>query len=343
VQSFSNKIKRYSRQTLIDWIGLSGQRRLEEKRVLIIGCGALGSTVANNLVRAGVGHIKIVDRDYLELENLQRQMLFDEEDVKLLKPKAIAAREKLQKINSQVCVQAEICDVNRRNIEELLDGIELTIDGTDNLETRFLINDACFKHKIPWIYGACVASYGMTMSFFPKGGPCFRCIISSLPPPGTLPTCDTVGILNAVPQIVGAIQTNEAIKILLEAENICKDLIYFDLSTNEFVKTKIERRKDCPLCEGGVFEYLEGKFLSSAVALCGRNAVQISPERELAVPIEKMAEKLRKIGEVSYAGYLLKFKKEEYELVIFPDGRVMVKGTEDISLAKSLYAKYVGH
>ena len=336
-------MERYSRQTLIEWIGLSGQKTLGEKHILIIGCGGLGSNVSNNLVRAGVGYIKIVDRDYVEIENLQRQILFDEEDVKLLKPKAAAAKEKLQKINSQVCVQAEVCDVNQRNIEGILDDIDLVIDGTDNLETRFLINDACFKHKIPWIYGACVASYGMTMSFFPGDGPCFRCIISSLPPPGTLPTCDTVGILNAVPQIVGAIQANEAIKILLKAENICKDLIYFDLSTNEFIKTKVEKRKDCPLCEGGVFEYLEGKSLSSAVALCGRNAVQISPERESTVSIEMMAEKLRKIGEVSYAGYLLKFKKGKYELVIFPDGRVMVKGTEDISLAKSLYAKYVGH
>lgn len=334
---------RYSRQTLIEWIDLSGQKKLGERHVLIIGCGGLGSNVSNNLVRAGVGYIKIVDRDYVEMENLQRQILFDEEDVKLLKPKAIAAKEKLQRINSQLHVQAEVCDVNQGNIEGLLDGIDLVIDGTDNLETRFLINDACFKHKIPWIYGACVASYGMTMSFFPKDGPCFRCVISSLPPPGTLPTCDTVGILNAVPQIVGAIQANEAMKILLGAENICKDLIYFDLLTNEFIKTRVDKRKDCPLCEGGVFEYLEGKSLSSAVALCGGNAVQISPERGLAVPIEMMAEKLRKIGEVSYAGYLLKFKKGEYELVIFPDGRVMVKGTRDISLAKSLYAKYVGH
>ena len=336
-------MNRYSRQILIDWIGLPGQDRLKNGRVLIIGCGALGSTVANNLVRAGVGHVGIVDRDYVEIENLQRQMLFDEEDVNLLKPKAIAAREKLQKINSQVSIEAKVCDINQRNIEGFLDDIDLVIDGTDNLEIRFLINDACFKHNIPWIYGACVASYGMTMSFFPGDGPCLRCVIPSLPPPGTLPTCDTVGILNAVPQIVGAMQTNEAIKILLEAENICKDLIYFDLSTNEFENTKVERNGDCPLCEQGIFEYLKGKSMSTAVALCGRNTVQISPERELAVPIEMMAEKLRKIGEVSYAGYLLKFKKGKYELVIFPDGRAMVKGTRDIALAKSLYAKYVGH
>jgi len=333
---------RYSRQVLVAKIGKSGQERLLRSRALVIGCGALGTVIANNLVRAGIGYMRIVDRDYVELDNLQRQMLFDEEDVEKGMPKAVAAADKLRRINSSIEIEAEVKDVNRKNIEELIKDIDIVLDGTDNFETRLLINDACFKHNIPWIYGAAVSGYGMTMNFIPEVTPCFRCLVSSLPAPGSTDTCDTVGVLNAITSCIGSIQSNEAIKVLLGDKDSNQKLLAIDLMERSFEEIAVKKRDDCPLCRDGEFEFLSKKGPTEPIKLCGRETIQITPQREMEVSLEYLKEKLEKIGDASYLGFLLKFRVDQYELIIFPDGRAFIKGAIDKGIAKGLYAKYIG-
>lgn len=333
---------RYSRQILVAEIGESGQEKLLSSRVLVVGCGALGTVIANNLVRAGIGYIKIVDRDYVELDNLQRQMLFDEEDVARGVPKAVAAADKLRRINSSIKIEAEVKDVNQRNIEELIKDVDIVLDGTDNFETRFLINDACFKHRIPWVYGAAIAGYGMTMNIIPGVSPCFRSLASVLPAPGSVDTCDTVGVLNAITSIVASLQSNEAIKILLEEKNLNRELLVIDLIKNSFEKIMVKERDDCPLCKNGKLEYLNKKGPYASIKLCGREMVQVVPQREMEVSLEYLKGKLEKLGDAYYLGSLLKFIVGDYELIIFPDGRAFIKGCSDEKIAKSLYAKYIG-
>ena len=333
---------RYSRQILLERIGEAGQEKLAKSSVLLVGCGALGTVIANNLIRAGIGYMKVVDRDYVELDNLQRQMLFDEEDVEKGMPKAVAAVDKLHKINSSVKIEAEVKDVNQKNIEELIKDVDIVLDATDNFEIRLLINDACFKHNIPWIYGAAISSYGMTMNIIPKMTACFRCIISSLPAPGSVDTCDTVGVLNAITSLIASLESNEAIKILLGDRDLNRELLVIDLRDNSFDKIPVKKRGDCPLCRDGKFEYLDKKGPSKAIKLCGREMIQITPQREMEVPLEHLKEKLERIGDASYLGFLLKFRVDKYELIIFPDGRAFVKGVSDTETARSLYAKYIG-
>jgi len=333
---------RYSRQVLVARIGKSGQEKLSRSRVLIIGCGALGTVIANNLARAGIGYIRIVDRDYVELDNPQRQILFDEEDVKRGAPKAETAADKLRRINSSIEIEAEVVDVNRKNIEGLIKDVDIVLDGTDNFETRFLINDACFKHSIPWIYGAALSSYGMTMTFIPGLTPCFRCLVSSLPAPGSTETCDTVGVLNSITSCIGSIQSNEAIKILLGYRDSGQRLLVMDLMERSFEKITVKKRDDCPVCTHGEFEYLNQKGPLEPIELCGREMMQFTPQREMEVSLEYLRGKLEKSGNVSYLGSLLKFKVDKYELIVFPDGRAFIKGTIDKKIAKGLYAKYIG-
>jgi len=333
---------RYSRQVLIEIIGRSGQEKLSKSRVLIIGCGALGTVIANNLARAGIGYMRIVDRDYVELDNLQRQILFDEEDVEKGMPKAVAAAEKLCRINSSIKIEAEVRDVNRKNIEQLIKDVDIVLDGTDNFETRFLINDACFKHSIPWIYGAALSSYGMTMSFIPGLTPCFRCLVSSLPAPGSTDTCDTVGVLNAITSCIASIQSNEAIKVLLGDEGSDQKLLVVDLMERSFEKVPVKNRDDCPVCTHGEFEYLNQKGPLEPIELCGREMMQFTPHGEMEVSLEFLRGKLEKLGDVSYLGSILKFKVDKYEMMVFPDGRAFIKGTTDKKIAKSLYTKYIG-
>jgi len=333
---------RYSRQILLERIGEAGQEKLAKSSVLLVGCGALGTVIANNLIRAGIGYMKVVDRDYVELDNLQRQMLFDEEDVEKGMPKAVAAVDKLHKINSSVKIEAEVKDVNQKNIEELIKDVDIVLDATDNFEIRLLINDACFKHNIPWIYGAAISSYGMTMNIIPKMTACFRCIISSLPAPGSVDTCDTVGVLNAITSLIASLESNEAIKILLGDRDLNRELLVIDLRDNSFDKIPVKKRGDCPLCRDGKFEYLDKKGPSKAIKLCGREMIQITPQREMEIPLEHLKKKLERIGDASYLGFLLKFRVDKYELIIFPDGRAFVKGVSDTETARSLYAKYIG-
>jgi len=333
---------RYSRQVLVAGIGRSGQEKLLKSKVLIIGCGALGTVIANNLVRAGVGYMKVVDRDFVELDNLQRQMLFDEADVEKRMPKAIAAVDKLRKINSSVKIEAEVKDVTQKNIEELIKDVDIVLDATDNLEIRLLINDTCFKHNIPWIYGAAISSYGMTMNIIPKVTACFRCIVSSPPAPGSVDTCDTIGVLNATTSIIASLQSNEALKMLLGDEDLNQELLVINLKDNSFYKIVVKKRDNCPLCGDGVLEFLDKKGPSEPIKLCGREMIQITPQRKMKASLEHLKRKLERVGEASYLGYLLRFRVEQYELTIFPDGRAFVKGVSDKETARSLYAKYIG-
>ena len=335
-------MERYSRQLLVPGVGKSGQEKLLRSKAVVIGCGALGTVIANNLVRAGVGYVRVVDRDYVELDNLQRQILFDEDDVEKGRPKALAAADKLRKINSSVTVDAEVKDVNRKNIEELIKGMDVVLDGTDNFETRFLINDACFKHETPWIYGAVLSSYGMTMSFIPGVTPCFRCVVSPLPPPGSTQTCDTVGVLNGVSSCIGSIQSTEAVRILLGDKSSDQSLLIIDLMKRSFEKLPVKRRGDCPTCVAGQFEYLDRKGPLEPIELCGREMMQFTPPQKMEVSLEFLKEKLAKLGDVSYVGSLLQFKIGNYELIVFPDGRAFIKGTTDKKLARSLYTRYIG-
>ncbi len=326
----------------MEWIGEEGRRKIRKASCAVVGCGALGSASSNLLVRYGFGEVRIIDRDYVELSNLERQVLFDENDARVMRPKATAAEDRLSAVNSEVRVTGIVRDLNPRNAERLLAGVDVVIDGLDNMETRYLVNDVCVKKGIPWVHGACLSSGGMVYNVLPEG-PCFRCLYPSVPEPGRIPTCETEGILPSVPQLVGAIQASEAVKIVCGSENITKRLLRIDLDQSEFETLTVERQTTCPTCAKHFFEYLEGVASSSGVALCARNAVHIAPMREAGLDLESLKEKLSDAGEVYFAGYLLSFKKGSHELVIFPDGRAIVKGTRDVGFAKGLYAKYIGN
>lgn len=334
---------RYSRQILFPGIGEEGQRRLGNSCVLVIGCGALGTIIATSLVRAGVGKVRIIDRDFIEYHNLQRQVLFDEDDIRNGLPKAIAAERHLRKANSSVEIEGIVADVNFTNVERLITGADLILDGLDNFETRFLINDVSLKHKIPWVYGGAISSSGMTMNIIPGETPCFRCLHSTVLSPGVVPTCDTAGVISPAPFIIGSLQTAEAMKILVGVKEINRDLIIIDTWTGSFDRLEITRRQDCPACLGR-YEFLEGKFGVRTTSLCGQNAVQVLNTETKAekLSFEELEARLKVVGVVTYNEFMLHFTVDGQEMVIFPDGRAIVKNTTDESLARGLYAKYIG-
>jgi len=334
-------IDRYSRQTLFFGIGQEGQRRLGNSYVVVIGCGALGTIIATSLVRAGVGRVRIIDRDFIEYHNLQRQALFDEDDIRNGLPKAIAAEQHLKRVNSSVKVDGVVAHVNHTNIERLISGAGLIVDGLDNFETRFLINDACLKLKIPWVFGAAISSSGMTMNIIPGETPCFRCFSANLPRRGTIHTCETVGVISSAPFVIGSLESVEAIKILVGAEEINRDLIVIDVWQGTFDRLKISPGKDCPACQGK-YEFLDGGFETSATSLCGRDAVQVLNPKGGSISLEELAVRLRLVGQVNYNEFMLRFVIDSYEMAVFPDGRAIVKNTNDESLALGLYAKYIG-
>lgn len=334
---------RYSRQALFDKIGTTGQKKIQDGSAVVIGCGALGTVIANNLARSGVGRIRIVDRDFVELDNLQRQILFDEDDAKNRTPKAVAAVEKLKKINSSIELESVVSDVNPKNVENLINGFNVVMDATDNIETRFLLNDACIKSGIPWIYGAAIGGYGMAMPIIPDKSPCFRCVIEEMPPPGNLETCDRSGVLNSVTSIVASLQTTFALKIFVEADDVkTGELIFVDVWENTFQNISVNKKGDCLTCVKHQFGFLEGKTTSWTTSLCGRNMVQIVPAEESNISLESLEKSLAIAGEVSNNGFMLTLKLQNHELIIFPNGRVLVKGTNDESVARTLYARYVG-
>lgn len=330
---------RYSRQTILPEIGIEGQKRLGDARCLVVGCGALGSMSSEHLARAGVGHITIIDRDIVEVENLQRQILFTEADIG--NTKAATAQEHLKAINSKIEVVGLVKDLNPRNASAIIQGMDVVVDGTDNMETRYLINDVCVKEKIPWVYGGAVSTYGMSMNIIPEDTACLVCAFPHIPKPGSLPTCDTVGVVNTIPSIVASIQVTEALKILLERD-YSRHLLIFDIWSHDFERIRIARKQDCPCCVKGTFNHLDTEQMDLVTTLCGRNAVQISPVKGDIISLEQLAERLQKVGCVELGPVHLMFEGEGVAISVFSDGRAIVKGTNDISTAKSLYAKYIG-
>lgn len=334
---------RYARQMVLKQIGREGQDRLEKSRVAVIGLGALGSVSANLLARAGVGFLKLIDRDYIEINNLQRQVLYDENDLAENLPKAVAAKKKLEATNSDIKIQADAADLNAQTIGTLLESIDLVIDGTDNFETRFLINDFCLKKRIPWIYGGAVGTEGMSYVILPNEGPCLRCLFGEAPATENVQTCDQVGILAPVAHLISSFQAIEAIKILAgHKESVDRQLWKVNLWDRQFKSINLEHLNQCTGCQGKEYPYLERAKGSTAVSLCGRNAVQIYQRESRPVNLTQLASKLKNEGEVSVNDYLLRYRLSPYEITVFPNGRAIVKGTEDEKQAKSLYAKYIG-
>ncbi len=332
--------ERYSRQMLFKPIGENGQRKLADANVLIVGMGALGTAAANHLARAGVGFLRFADRDYVEKSNLQRQMLFDEEDVKASMPKAEAARRKLAQLNSEIELDAHIGDVNPGNVEELIEGINLVIDGTDNFSTRFLMNDACFKHGIPFIYGGAVSSRGMVAALRPGKTPCLRCI---MPEQQGGQTCDTVGVISPVVDMVSSYQVTEALKYLTGNEESMRDgLLNFDIWHNQQFHIAFGKpQNDCPVCSKMEYPALERDEQEMVTVLCGRETVQIQDRTSL--DLDYWAERLEPVAELKKTPFLLRVELDGGErLVLFPDGRVLVQGTEDVTRAKTLYSRYIG-
>jgi molybdopterin-synthase adenylyltransferase len=337
---------RYARQIRYAPLGEEGQRRMLASRVLLCGCGALGSVIANTLVRGGVGKLRLVDRDFVELNNLQRQVLFDEADVASQTPKAIAAAEKLRRINSTVEIEPIVADVDPANIVGLCDGVDLILDGTDNFETRFLLNDVSQKLGIPWVYGGCIGAEGQTMTIVPGETPCFRCVMTEPPPPGTSPTCDTAGITAPIINVIASIQAMEGMKILAgKREAIRRTLLVFDLWDNAVRQIKLDglrQNADCPTCGRREFAWLEGDRAGHTAVLCGRNAVQISGAPGTKLSLDAMAEKLSAVGTVARNPFLVRATIGEFVITVFPDGRAIVGGTDDIATARAAYAKFVG-
>ena len=333
--------ERYSRQVLFSGIGEEGQRRLEAARVAIVGCGATGSAVASLLARSGVGTLRIIDRDYVEPSNLHRQTLFDEADAAESLPKAVAAAKKIATFNSQIVVEPEVADLTPANIEPLLEGMQLILDGTDNFETRYLVNDYSVKQGVPWIYAAAVASYGVTLNVLPGKTACLACMFPD-PPSGTFETCETAGILNSAVNLVASIEASEALKMIVGAEGMLRrTLLSFDVWRNERSEVAAGTpRKGCRACGEREFIHLAGEGRPH-ITLCGRNSVQIH-ERHRPVDFSEMSVRLQPHGAVRHNDFVLKFWHEPYEMTLFPDGRAIIKGTTDTAVARSLYARYVG-
>ncbi len=345
-------LERYSRQMRFPGMGKAGQEKLLASRVTLCGCGALGTVLANVLVRAGVGFIRIVDRDFVEPSNLQRQVLFDESDVEGNLPKSEAAAIKLRQINSSVVVEPVVADIDRTNIEDLCRDSDMILDGSDNFEVRYLINDVAIKLGKPWVYGGAVGSTGMTMTIVPGETPCLRCVFEAAPGPGDVGTCETAGVLAPIVNIVASYQAAEALKLLSgNKDAISRELLMIDVWENTNRRVKVAplkgRKGECPCCAKRIFEWLDGAHGTQTTTLCGRNAVQVSHRASGKLDFEQLAGVLRASGVVSYNKFLLKFQLEEkgepYEFTVFPDGRAIIKGTSEIDRARTLYAKYVGH
>jgi molybdopterin-synthase adenylyltransferase len=331
--------ERYSRQILFQSVGETGQLRLLDARVTVVGCGALGSFQAGALARAGVGFLRIVDRDYVELSNLQRQWLFDQCDVEQALPKAVAAARRLAAINSDIRIEPVVADLTPGNVDELLAESDLILDGTDNFETRYLLNDYAVSHSLPWIYGAAVGSYGISMAVIPGSTACLRCVYPD-PPPGSQPTCETAGVLGSVTALIASLQVSEAIKILCSGETSRK-ITTADVWTGEIRQIgEPGPQPQCPACGLRQFPYMNGEH-RAPVSLCGRDAVQIH-ERCRPLDLRELAERLAPLGLVRANEFALRFETAPYLLTVFPDGRAIVKGTTDVGVARSLYARYIG-
>ncbi len=346
--SMPPELARYSRQMLFEGIGEDGQRRMAGSRVALIGCGALGTVLANTLVRAGVGFVRVCDRDYIELDNLQRQVLFDEQDIAGNLPKAHAAAAKLARINSRVQVEPIVTHVDHTNIENLTADVDLVLDGTDNFETRFLINDLAVRTGRPWVYGAVIGATGLCMTVLPGETPCLRCVFESAPPPEMNPTCDTAGVIGPAVNIVASFQASEAMKLLAGRRGeAIRGLLSIDVWTGRVMVLQVQSARDegsCPCCQQGQFDYLSGRLAGAAQSLCGRNAVQIG-RGGAPVDLAMIARRLSAVaaqGHVTLNPYLLRCEVDGCELTLFADGRAIIKGTNSVDRARTIYARYVG-
>ena len=333
---------RYARQTVFSHIGPQGQEKLLRSKVAIIGMGALGTVAADNLCRAGVGLLRLVDRDYVEITNLQRQTLYNEDDAEQGLPKAIAAYNHLSKVNSGIRLETVIADVNQSNAEAIIGDVDLVLDAGDNFEVRFLINEACDKHKVPWIYCGALGSAGTTMNILPdRGGPCLRCYVGAS---ATQPeqTCSTFGVLNMITAVMSSIQSAEAVKILLGSDSVRKGILSVDLWGNSFSSIALKRDDDCPVCVHKRYEYLGKTAGSYTASMCGSGSVQVVPAQPVRIDFDSLAEKLKKAGSVQVSPYSLRFYDGKYEIMLFQDGRAIIKNAIDGNNARSVYTEYIG-
>jgi len=333
--------ERYAKQVFYRGIGREGQQRIMSARVAVIGLGALGSVIAEQLACAGVGTLRLVDRDFVELSNLQRQTLYTEADAEARPPKAVAAADRLRSINSEIVIEPHVVDVTPRNILDLLDGCDLVLDATDNLETRFLLNDACIRLGLRWVYGGALGSSGAVMAINPGETACLRCLLPQAPPPGALPSCETDGVLAATTGAVASLQVAQTLRMLVgyEPESV---LLNLDVWDGRLQRAEIDRRGDCPACVYGQMGYLEGDRVAWSTVLCGRNSGQIVPPEEIEIGLEDLQRRLSVTGPVTYNGFLLSVQAAGHEIVVFPTGRAIIRGTTDEAVARNLYARYVG-
>jgi adenylyltransferase/sulfurtransferase len=340
-------LDRYRKQALFSGIGEAGQNRICEGRAVVIGCGALGSVIADSLVRAGVGCIRLVDRDFVEMSNLQRQILFDEKDVAQRLPKAIAAAQRLERVNSTILIEPFVADVAASNIRDFISDMDVILDGTDNFETRFLINDAAVASGTPWIHGGCVGSHGQVMAIRPGAGPCLRCLMPEIPGPGSSETCDTAGVIGSAVQIVASLQVIAALKILSGQQELLQpELTIVDAwegSLRQVSLAALTAQRSCRCCSAHEYPWLEGVAGTQTTVLCGRNSVQISPSERGQLSLDHLASRLTTAGVVRTNPFLMVFQPADSpcELTIFRDGRAIISGTENLSEARSLYARYV--
>ena len=343
----ANDLQRYSRQIRFAPIGQAGQLKLKQSRVFLIGCGALGSVIAETLVRAGVGFLRIADRDFLEISNLQRQVLFNEDDVAEMTPKAIAAAKHLQKINSAVSIEPLVVDIDAGNIEGLCRDVDVILDGSDNFEIRFLINDVSVKHSIPWIYGGCLGADGQTMTILPGETGCLNCLmLDGPPPPGTTATCDSFGILSPIINVIASIESLEAIKILTDRRDaVSRKLQVFsmwDNQTRAMDLSGLRDKVDCPTCRQTNFKWLDGDRGSQTAVLCGRNAVQVNFSQRKRLDLSELEQRLSSLGKVTRNQFMLRFEYGDYLITVFPDARAIISGTDEPAVARKLYTQFLG-
>lgn len=339
---------RYRKQSLCSVIGPEGQAHIEAGCALLVGCGALGSVIADSMVRAGIGTLRIVDRDFVEISNLQRQILYDEQDVADRLPKAVAAARKLRQVNSAIRIEEFVDDIDADSIARHGQGVDIILDGTDNFETRLLINDYALEQNIPWVNGACISTHGQVRTIIPGRTPCYRCLVPDLPEPGSVETCDTAGVLASTVHVVAALQVTEALKVLTgHYEQEVPMLLVVDVWDGTLRRLSLgglDDNRDCPACRAGERHYLRGDRGSRNVVLCGRNAVQLSPPTRGNMALDQLAARWSTLGEVQSNAYLtrLKLADQGLEITVFRDGRAIIQGTQEPAVARSVYARYVG-
>jgi len=332
---------RYIRQEIFEPIGAEGQRRLGAASAVVVGCGALGTNIANNLARSGLGRIRIVDRDFVELDNLQRQVLFDEGHVARRLPKAVAAAERLREINSTVALEARVAEVSAANVEALIAGADLVLDGSDNVELRLLLNDACLSARVPYVFGGAVGATGMAMAVVAGSTPCLRCLLGEVPEPGTTPTAATAGILHSTTAIVASVQCSLAVRLLVGAFEPSDEVVCVDAWEPECVRMRVPRRPDCPACGTRRYEFLDARPEPCAAAVPGTSSVRLPAREGRAVSPEALAVAWRGLGQVVANRWLASLAVGGHEIIAFADGRGLVKGTAVVADAEALFERYV--